>query len=160
MGFEQTRFHLQIDPKKLENIENQVNQHFANLLNYVFEENLEYFQKLLCPPKVVEQGNYGYFLSPDIAKILLRLSQMRQEGDSDIILIQLMFKNSLTFNEIRRLFTHIDLNIQSRIKELNLDTHIINLHLTHLKDLFSLHFEFGRAHFHLENHNILPYSRI
>ena len=33
LGFEQTRFHLKIDPKKLENIENQINQQFANFLN-------------------------------------------------------------------------------------------------------------------------------
>lgn len=175
LGLNETQHLLREDPSVIQNIEEEITANFLDLLSYIANANPLCFKKLfdydtvIKSPKLTKKGN-SYHLDGETEQHLFGLRNLRpcsiaaMEKFSDkeeeekawqreaTLIISDIFRQ-LPIEKIRVLFLHVYMNLQdaSLCSELHLDPQQMQNDLTHLEDLMSRRFSFGRAHFYRSN---------
>lgn len=180
LGIERTRSVLGQTQEVHQRIEGEIHMNFLELLNHILSANSRCFKKLfhydhaVVLPKMVSRDQRSYTLSHDTMLILRLLKEMKLNEDrglseeesssqeeSSRLLIDTMV-TQLTIQQIHRLFVHVHLNLHDTMicEELKLDAQLMEQQFMLLSDLFSLRFEFGRAHFYHPACHLHPFIRV
>ena len=106
------------------------------------KEILELLRDLMCTKDKDENSDRVVINPPQLKKDKPLSEELDQPSTEDIIA-------RLTVEQMDSLFVHIRLNLYDDLlcDDLALDRSFIDEKFTHLSDLFSLRFKFGRAHF-------------
>ena len=164
------------EPETYQQIEEDIQAIFSEMLNHILRSNPKCFRKLLHYelavklPKLTSKEQKGYDLSHDTKHILLQLKEglnreevplsaeeVAVQEESDLLLID-QISDHLTIKDKQRLVKHIYLNLRGTLscEELALDPQLMEQHFTQLSDLFSLRLKFGRAHFRQSSCHLQP----
>lgn len=174
LGTKETRQILGLEPEAYQEIEKEIATHFADLLKNILRSNRRCFMQLLDHhtalqlPMLAPNTQKPYLLNHQTIQILELLRDLIRnqdelpldenkplpdELDQSLEEVAEDINDRLTIEQMNSLFIHIRLNLYDDLlcDDLNLDHSFIAENFTHLSDLFSLRFQFGRAHFYHSN---------
>ncbi len=170
LGFDRC-FQLMHEGKNPLNREEVILQELTKLLKELLSKNRECFQHLLhydCAIKGQKMAKHwsNYFLSFPIKEILQDFKEKfnnedfaKQEDFDEWLIDQI---KTLSLKQLEELQLHLSTNLQFALLEddLNLNQREIEKQFILLKDLFSQHLRFGRAHFPQAYNNFNIYARV